>query len=351
MARPKKKPISELLYFDGEVAIYDYALELFERSNEALKLLLDVDTDKPDIKRHIVPLIPFLGGLARDWSVDTRDARYADSADIETLNALGFKVENGIISPIDFRTLKDLRFITTLSRAQERAVTTAEYLQYLSKLYLLANGDRRQSSLIPDVKHDYDGLGVAFDMTLPWGFRYRLENTKFNTAANFETDGIRTIEERRSFSIPVKISYADIGKNPFASRDSFMHWFDDDFEEKKAIASILLASLLNYMSTMPFLVDESYSLMRRDDDSWAGTLADCMIQKKIIACPQCGRPVYKPRENSKPFCKQGHQTRYHEAAKRMLYKGESVESVFKKFPSIHRETIETWAANRRAGIL
>ena len=119
-------------------------------------------------------------------------------------------------------------------------------------------------------------------------------------------------------------------------------WPDDEFERKRLIAAALLPSLLNYMSIKPFLVDESFTLVRRSDDSWAGLLADCMIQEKVIACPWCGRPVLTPNESSKPFCRPSHQTRYNEAAHAMLDDDASADEVSEAFPHINRKTIVNW---------
>ena len=342
MARPKKKSLSEeLLYYDGDIAIYDFDLK---RGDEALKLLLEVEIDNPDTKKHIEPLIPFCGGLASSWTVDTHDVHYADKADIKSLNALGFKVDEGIISPIDFGKLKELRHITTLPKAQENVMRTAEYVQYLSKLYLLMKGDRRQAALIPDISTLCGFTDAHFELTLPWGFRYALASTNLDTDAAFDASKAQTIEEGRNFSIPVSVSFIRIAMyTQFTGIKTGSPWPNDEFKRKRLIASALLPSLLNYMSIKPFLVDESFALVRRSDDSWAGLLADCMIQEKIIACPWCGRPVLTPNKSSKPFCRQSHQTRYNEAAHARLDSGASVDEVAEAFPHINRKTIENWA--------
>ncbi|MBQ9002257.1 MAG: hypothetical protein IJ087_10430, partial [Eggerthellaceae bacterium] len=118
---------------------------------------------------------------------------------------------------------------------------------------------------------------------------------------------------------------------------------EGEFGIRRIVAAELLEALLNYTSALPFTMEEDAPMIKRDDSKvYTSALADLMIEGKVGACPWCGRPMLLLRKTSKPFCRQSHQTRYNEKARKMLVDGASVNDVIASFEHIQPATIRNW---------
>lgn len=339
--------MGKLLYYDGSIAVCDF--EVGEHSDEkAVRLLLGADTSAPNVDKHVKPLLECWGIPARFTSLlldDREKAATFARADSRKLKSLGVAIENGAITPVmEFTSATTLRLVASVPQTTRRIGDVALFLQYLAKLHLLANGDRRHASMLPDIKMETDAL--AFDADMPDLFFFALTNSILPVPATFDVDRAEPGEGDGYTRIPVKISYEGMLRFPDDGNGLFV-LPADEFEMKRLVASYLLASLVNYCSSTPFDVDpETLGLMRSGRNTFASTLADLLIEGKVGACPHCGRPVFMPRKSSKPFCGQAHQTRYNEKARRMLDRGASVDEVSDAFPYIRYGTISGWLPMR-----
>ena len=335
--------MGKLLYYDGSIAVCDF--EVGERSDEkAVRLLLGADASAPNPEKHVRPLLECWGMPVRFSTLlldDREKAAIFARADLRKLKSLGITIEDGSIAPVmEFVTSSTLRLVASVPQTTRQVGEVALFLQYLAKLYLLANGDRRHASMLPDIK--MGTYELAFDADMPDLFFFALTNCILPVPATFDINKAEPSQKDGYTKIPVKISYKGMLRFPNDKNGLFV-LPADEFELKRLAASYLLASLVNYCSTTPFDVDpETLGIMRSSRNTFASTLADFLIEGKVGACPHCGRPVFMPRKSSKPFCGQAHQTRYNEKARQMLNRGASVDEVSDAFPHIRYGTISGW---------
>lgn len=354
--------MGKLLYFDGAIAVSLFDIE--ERIDErTIKLLLEVDADNPDIEKHVKPLlecpaVPHF--IAYALLSDVEKAVIKERADVAALKELGFGVDGDRISPLSGLTPaipNHARMLISVPQAVKRISGLANYLQYLAKLYLLANGDVRSESVLPEIRQTEYAL--EFDAVIPAGFAPNIARFRLNTPAQFDvdqgvlekTDRVSRFEHDYWFTVPVGILYDDMMRFPREqlgesdTTDDVKSYAlpQDSFMLKRIAASFLLTSLINYQSAKPFVNDwETLAIKRDDSESFASVLGDLMIAGKVSACPWCGRPVLLPRKSSKPFCRQSHQTRYSEKARAVLNDGATVDEVADAFPHIQYATISGW---------
>lgn len=344
-----------LRYFDGALAVCDFEIE--QRADErTIKLLLEVDSENPDIEKHVKPLLECWNvprWIAYGLLSDVERAVIREKIDVAALEGLGFKVDgDNITHPLEFMPNESVRMLVSVPQAVKRIRGLATYLQYLAKLYLLANGDARSASVLPDIKRGEYAL--EFDAVIPREFVHTIGTTiELPTPARFSNlDFVDFGNDESWLSVSVSIHYADIMRFPHtgnefegaASELSGTYLLPEgEFELKCLAASFMLSGLINYQTATPFRTDPgTLAIKRNDSESFASVLADLMIAGKVSACPWCGRPVLLPRKSSKPFCRQSHQTRYSEKARAMLNDGASVDEVSEAFPHIQKATIRGW---------
>lgn len=327
--------MDDLLYYDGNIAIceekWDYPTE------KALGRLLSINVDSPDIENEIKPLLSCLiiskGSLTVELSEEQRRMLNANR-----LRELGFDIDGSNVIPSNI--LDSTYRLVFVSEAVTRITSYAAMHQYLAKLSLLANGDERMSSLIELPIYDEKLLGLSLEVTLPYGFGYNLDRYVLPTKAQFDKGSLKVVEPEQTVSIRALIHDFAIFRSPYFNGAHKMP--NDDFEKKRICASALLSSLLSYQSQIQFTNNPDTLELERCEETLTACLGDAIIAGKIQACPWCGRPVFKKHDSSKPFCRKSHQTRYNEAAKKMLARGASVDEVADKYPHINRKTIENW---------
>lgn len=339
--------MGKLLYYDGATAVCDFEENEIGTREKAVKLLLEVDADNPNTEKHVKPLLECWGignysgagltvGLTKEQKADIEKL-----ADKKALAKLGYVVKGCAITPADFKTFPPLRIQSNVSETVKRIRNFADYLQYLAKLYLLANGDERMAPMIPDMTRTQHSMQLV--ITLPWAFRYSFETQRLKTKARFDAKHMQTVEDSRLFSVPVEIFDIDVFRSPYHSKGSVWKMPEDDFGVKKVIASALLSSLINYQASMPYTNDpETLALERSSGDTLANTLAENMLAGKIRACPHCGRPMLVKREKGMQYCSASCRTLYNRKAKEMCSNGASVDEVHTSFPAIPKETIRGW---------
>jgi len=336
--------MGKLLYNDGILAVCDF--EIGENDDEkAVRLLIGIDESSPDMEKHVKPLlecwdIPVL--LIDLPFSDKEKASILARASAKRLKSLGVTVEGGSISPmVQFPTSTTLRLVTSVPHTVSRIRDVAKLLQFLARLYLLADGDTRHAEMLPNAKIESDALEL--DVELPDLLFIALTGCVLPTPASFDVDGAEPGDHEGFTLVGTKIPYDRMHRYPADGENDLFILPADALELKRMVAVYLLSSFVNYCSAAPFSVDlESLRLVRSNSSTFASTLADFAIAGKIGACPYCGRPVFMSRKTSKPFCRQSHQTRYNESARQMLNRGADVDEVADAFPHIRYGTISGW---------
>ena len=335
--------MGKLRYYDGSIAVCDF--EIGENDDaKAVELLLGIDADSPKMEKDIKPLLE-CWGIPQQFSSkllsQAEKGLIMTRADSAKLKELGISLEDNEINPVmRFSSSTCLRLVASIPRTVSRIRDVSLFLQYLAKLHLLASGDLKQESLLPDAR--LEATTIAFDANLPDLFFFALAGCTLPVPAYFDIDAASPSDQEGYTAMPVRIGYNEMLRFP-GEEDGLFVLPSDDFQLKRLVAAYLLSSLVNYCSTMPFGVNPStLELMRNESSTFASALADFAIERKIGSCPLCGRPVFMPRKTSKPFCRQSHQTRYNEKARKMLGKGASVDEVSDAFPYIRYGTISGW---------
>lgn len=347
--------MGKLLYFDGLIAICEFNIE--QRADErTIKLLLEVDSENPDVEKHVKPLLECWNVahfLSYSLLSDADKADIVSNADVDALQQLGFEIDGGFIrhkSEFMPSISLEVRMLISVSQAVERIRGLATYLQYLAKLHLLSKGNAEFESILPDIQQGEHGL--EFKATLPAAFLYNIIRFTLATTAVFDADKAESFGNNYWFSVPVTLPYVDMLRFPRSDIEASDAYSDDmntptlpndAFELKRIAASFLLTSLINYQSAHPFSTDyETLALKRSDSDSFASTLADLMIDGKIRSCPHCSRPILVKRDKGMMYCSASCRTLYNRKAKEMCGGGASVDEVHASFPAIPKETIRGW---------
>ena len=323
-----------LLYFDGGIAVCDYD-GTADDIEHVVKLLLAFDKENSDMDKHVKPLLAsdcLFHGL---WNSSPEDLGLAKLR-ANALKELGFEMADSNMPRLTPEALEECsrdgrcRKLLIVRQEMTRISELADALQYLARLYLLANGDERSSCIVPHVIYE-DYRIEPLDIELPGYFIRFVTGQSLNTNITFD---YKRNEGTTRITVCGKIGrYLDKG---CSTREY-------EFQLKRIVAAFLLQALVNYTSALPFSMDDKVPMIKRDDSRrFTSTLADLMLDGKIDSCPWCGRPVMRPRKSSKPFCRQSHQTRYNEKARVMLNGGASIDEVSEAFPFIQYATICGW---------
>lgn len=364
--------MQRLLYYDGHIAISDESMsdesEWRKEEEQALRLLLSIDENRLDEEKHLKPLLPFFG-TSEGFGFSSEHIQVSSgNVNADALQQLGYAIEDGCIRVLDNGNLLTRR-LSDVSKSRERILDYAGYLQYLAKLYLLSEGEKRHSGLLPDMVFDLlsKHKSISATIKIPKEFRYSLEIARLDTPVTFDIANAEETEDANNISIPVtidrdrlyvSINYFDKISAYYDAYIDFTTKYDDDpsveeppaprldgFESKRLVASGLLVSLICYQTSLPYTLswEEHPRLILNQSDTWASTLANYMIGGKIRACPNCGRPVLCPKKSSMPYCTKSCSTLYNRKAQKMLKGGAFVDEVAEAFPHINRKTIENWS--------
>lgn len=335
--------MGKLRYYDGSIAVCDF--EVGENDDaKAVELLLKTDVDSPKMGESMKSLLE-CWGIPQKFSSELLSKAERDlilaRADSAKLKELGVSIEHSEINPVtQFFSSTGFRLVASVPQTISRIKGVSLFLQYLARLHLLANGDRKQELLLPNPR--LEATTLVFNANLPDLFYFALAGCTLPVPAYFDLDEASPSKQEGCTAIPVRIGYNEMLRFPGEENDLFV-LPSDDFQLKRLAAAYLLSSLVNYCSAMPFGINPAtLELMRNENSTFASALADFAIEGKIGSCPLCGRPVFMPRKTSKPFCRQSHQTRYNEKARKMLDKGASVDEVSDAFPHIRYGTISGW---------
>lgn len=347
--------MGKLVYFDGVVAVCDFEESEQDSREKAVKLLLEADIYTPHIEKHVKPLLEcgeMFGGspLGIPWGLDDGEwANIEDSADRKTLSDLGYTMNERSISPRDFDEFPPLRTLLYVPRAVNRICELSRCVQFLAKLFLLANGDEGMASQLPNVECERHSMKLVAE--LPGALRYSLNQHRsmplgegvLSAPAKFDMTAVKDAPFRPTFRVPVEILYQHVLRSPYNSEESGYRLPESGFELKRIAASAMLVSLLNCQAQRPFiLTPDTLSLTRSESGTLLDALADAMIAGKIRACPHCGRPILVKRDKGMMYCSASCRTLYNRKAKEMCSDGASVDAVHASFPAIPKETIRGW---------
>lgn len=211
-----------------------------------------------------------------------------------------------------------------------------EIAQYLAKLYLYGHGDARSSDVLKSTtirrKRGFVYAVGEVDIPVPVA-----PKDAMGEVLDFQYARIEIADVTDSYAVGTRISAREDGNH--------------DKEETIAISKLC-------MELFRFAVADSGYVLDMDTDgpqwhfehykTFAQRVTDEIMAGNVAACANCGRPIYLGRKNASPFCNRGHYTRYREKAKRMAYKGYSLEEVHAAYPEIGKTTIMDWidALNR-----
>lgn len=336
-----------VLYHDENIAIVG-GLSDEETADDALRMLITLDTESPGLNERIVPLLGLWGVplLYMPFTITRGEAdEVSRTADRAALERLGFHIEDGYVcadSPSDGLKAVSLRqtshFVTLLSDA----------LGFLARLYLLNGGDLRHEETVRIVD-DGNARLLEVPALIAQAADRHLGRLFLNKSDGLVED-CNTEEEAAGLSSPVNSAFTSCntyglfddweyprkGMIPYSISDSLMGM------ESTIVAGVVLSDLLNLLESQKFELDWSYRLIRNPDLSVISRFIDHIMDGLLVGCPHCGKPVLKKYPSSKPFCKASHQTRYRDAATAMYEKGADTDSVHAAYPYINIETIRNW---------
>ena len=336
----------KILFNDGTIAVTqtsssNYYEDMSVADEETVKLYLGLNESNFD--SHIERVLD-TGSFRIPIEVEHSESeirQIISTVDKNALRELGLKVYDTHIRWAHLVNTDSSIVPISLRYARKAALRQADALQYIAKLYLLSRGCSTHLDCIGNhIKIDKNNHEITFTPTIPINFVGSVRYLRMANYIDFDSDSIAVTQDGRSFTVKASVigSQNRVYGGIFACDGNEMA-----IQTSLFLAAALMSTLLNFESGTQYdLERNSLDLHRTADKNLYGILADCIIDKKITACPRCGQPVLKIRKNGNPFCKKSHQTRYSEDARKMFQRGASIEDVAAAFPHIKRATIENW---------
>ena len=201
---------------------------------------------------------------------------------------------------------------------------------YLAGLFLYAHGDDRFSGVLDSISVVNYSL-VTASSTVPRFFHPYLELRN-----NEQSHGLHIDHKEDCTAVSVSVPeivypYADLADKGDAVKIACFAIFQG--------LSMVIEPVARYQMNQ-----QSMDWERCDNRAPIVLVMDAIVDGRVAACPQCGKPVYlKDRSNPTPFCGTPHSNTYHRRAKRCIENGMPIEQVRNEFPYIGEATIEDWA--------
>ena len=214
--------MGKLRYYDGSIAVCDF--EVGENDDaKAVELLLGIDVDAPKMGKVMKPLLE-CWGIPQQFSSIMLSKAEKDvvlaRADSAQLNELGISIEGDVVDPVlQFVSSTCLRLVASVPRTVSRIKDVSLFLQYLAKLHLLASGDRKQDSLLPDI--NLETTALAFSANLPDLFFFALAGCTLPVPAYFDLDAALPSDQEGYTAMPVRIGYSEMLRFPGEEGDPF----------------------------------------------------------------------------------------------------------------------------------
>jgi len=353
--------MGSLLYLDDSHAICSYSKGAPDK--KVIKTLLQVNPSAPNLEKHIIPLLD--AGLTSTAMYDYLQS-YVDLPNMiweasffegtliefatENPSAFGFDLDETCVLEAGLKPLDSIIYSLNVDNAKWGIARIAESVQFLAKLYLLSEGVKEFSALVPDISPDVLDMDdannddvMSIEVSLPIVFQHYLHSSKLYGAGILSVKEMGRPSFNPFFNVVFECKKSMLVKRRFAGWKELTG--DGELAAKASFAISLVGTLMNYTASSFCSVDSFGVLRRGKTASLWSVLFECMQDNTIKPCPHCKAPVYVPKPSSKPFCKAGCQQRYKERARAMYDGGVSVDEVANAFPCINRKTIENWASS------
>ena len=206
-------------------------------------------------------------------------------------------------------------------------------MQLIVKLFFLAKGCEKYSSILPD------------RWTQEQGDDYT--DTVFSVYV-----GVEPLDVFLGFApyddVIVDVDFHNDDHKYISVRLLGQDIADPSLEDKCEAAAKIFCALANKCTTRQFSIDDSPSdvvgvtIIESYWETPISVALDMLFNGRIVPCGHCSKPTYMPRRNSMPFHNKSCQQRYRETAMRLVKAGVPRAQAIKACPLIQPETICGW---------